>query len=90
VETYNIYMDELPAGTEQGGEGIYEVQFRVVPNSMDEGEPETNAVLANLNIYDLIDLRDAIQQVIDDIAISAVEGEIEEGEMIEEEEDVLP
>lgn len=90
METYNIYMDELPASTEQNGEGVYEVQFRVVPNSLDEGEPETNAVLANLNIYDLIDLRDAIQQVIDDIAISAIEGEIEEGEMLEEEEDVLP
>ncbi|MER3437060.1 MAG: hypothetical protein C4346_05350 [Chloroflexota bacterium] len=90
METYNIYMDELPAGSEQNGEGLYEVQFRVVPNSMDEGEPETNAVLANLNIYDLIDLRDAIQQVLDDLAISAVEGEAEEGEILGEEEDVMP
>lgn len=90
METYNIYMDELPASSEQNGEGLYEVQFRVVPNSMDEGEPETNAVLANLNIYDLIDLRDAIQQVLDDLAISAVEGEVEEGELLGEEEDIMP
>ncbi len=87
METYNIYMDELTTGAETDGEGGYEVQFRVAPNSTDEGDPENNAVLANLNLYDLIDLRDAIQQIIDDVAMQTLEEEdFEEGEPIEEEE----
>jgi hypothetical protein len=75
METYNIYMDELNAGSEQDGEGAYEVQFRVVPNSSDDGDPENNAVLANLNLYDLIDLRDVIQHIIDDVAMQTIEEE---------------
>jgi hypothetical protein len=86
METYNIYMDELTTGAGLDGEGGYEVQFRVVPNSTDEGDPENNAVLANLNLYDLIDLRDAIQQIIDDVAMQTLEEDVEEGEeMVEEE-----
>jgi hypothetical protein len=73
METYNIYMDELNAGAELDGEGAYEVQFRVVPNSTDDGDPENNAVLANLNLYDLIDLRDVIQHIIDDVAMQTIE-----------------
>jgi hypothetical protein len=75
METYNIYMDELNAGSELDGEGAYEVQFRVVPNSSDDGDPENNAVLANLNLYDLIDLRDVIQHIIDDVAMQTIEEE---------------
>jgi hypothetical protein len=75
METYNIYMDELNAGSESDGEGAYEVQFRVVPNSADDGDPENNAVLANLNLYDLIDLRDVIQHIIDDVAMQTIEEE---------------
>jgi hypothetical protein len=87
METYNIYMDELTTGAELDGEGGYEVQFRVVPNSTDDGDPENNAVLANLNLYDLIDLRDAIQQAIDDVAMQSLEDvETEESEGTEEEE----
>jgi hypothetical protein len=84
VETYNIYMDELPAGTDADGEAGYEVQFRVVPNSSDEGDPENNAVLANLNLLDLIDLRDAIQQVIDEAAMLSIDEE--DAEVLPEEE----
>jgi hypothetical protein len=90
METYNIYMDELTTGAELDGDGGYEVQFRVTPNSTDEGDPENNAVLANLNLYDLIDLRDAIQQIIDDVAMQTLEEEdVEDVEGIEEEE-IMP
>lgn len=85
VETYNIYMDELTTGAELDGEGGYEVQFRVAANSTDEGDPENNAVLANLNLYDLIDLRDAIQQMIDDVAMQTIEEEDDEEVIAEEE-----
>ncbi len=87
MDTYNIYMDELTTGAELDGEGgSYEVQFRVAANSTDEGDPENNAVLANLSLYDLIDLRDAIQQTIDEVAMQAVEEELDEVEEVEEEE----
>jgi hypothetical protein len=88
MDTYNIYMDELTTGAELDGdgEGGYEVQFRVAPNSTDDGDPENNAVLANLNLYDLIDLRDAIQQIIDDVAMQSLESELEDLEGVEEEE----
>jgi hypothetical protein len=72
VETYNVYMDEAPAGDLEGEEG-YEVEFRVVPNSTDDGDPENNAVLAGLDLVDLINLRDALQQEIDNYALSALE-----------------
>ena len=49
METYNIYMDEAPVGSELDGEEELEVEFRVVPNSSDNGEPEDNAVLAGLD-----------------------------------------
>jgi hypothetical protein len=88
METYNIYMDELTTGTEADAEGGYEVQFRVVPGSTDEGDPENNAVLANLNLYDLIDLRDAIQQNVDDVAKATLEAE--DGEAADEEDEQMP
>jgi len=73
MDTYNIYMDELPAGAEVDGEGGYEVEFRVAANSQDDGDPENNAVLAGLDLVDLINLRDAIQQEIDNFALLALE-----------------
>jgi hypothetical protein len=75
VETYNVYMDESPAGTDVDGEEGYEVEFRVVPNSSDDGDPESNAVLAGLDLVDLINLRDALQQEIDNFALSALEAQ---------------
>jgi hypothetical protein len=87
VETYNIYMDETPsAGLDDEEQGV-EVEFRVVPNSSDDGDPENNAVLAGLDLVDLINLRDALQQEIDNYALTALEAEAlqAEGDGLEEE-----
>ena len=75
MDTYNIYMDELPTGEEFDGDEMVEVEFRVVPGSDDDGEPETNAVIAGLDLVDLINLRDSIQQEIDNYALTALETE---------------
>jgi hypothetical protein len=75
MDTYNIYMDELPSGSEIGGDAGYEVEFRVVANSQDDGDPENNAVLAGLDLVDLINLRDAIQGEIDNFALIALEAQ---------------
>lgn len=75
METYNIYMDELPTGEEFDGDEMVEVEFRVVPGSDDDGEPETNAVIAGLDLVDLINLRDALQQEVDNYALTALEAE---------------
>lgn len=74
METYNIYMDETPSGDMDGEEG-YEVEFRVIAASTDDGDPENNAVLAGLDLVDLINLRDALQQEIDNYALTALEAE---------------
>lgn len=75
MDTYNIYMDELPTGEEFDGDEMVEVEFRVVPSSDDDGDPESNAVIAGLDLVDLINLRDAIQQEIDNYALTALEKE---------------
>jgi hypothetical protein len=75
VDTYNIYMDEAPSGDEHDGEEGYEVEFRVLPDSADDGNPETDAVLAGLDLVDLINLRDALQQEIDNFALNALEAQ---------------
>ena len=73
MDTYNVYMDEAPTnGNVESDEG-YEVEFRVVPNSSDDGDPESNAVLAGLDLVDLINLRDALQQEVDNYALGALE-----------------
>ena len=87
MDTYNIYMDEIPTGSELDGEAGYEVEFRVVANSQDDGDPENNAVLAGLDLVDLINLRDAIQGEIDNFALIALEAA---SEAIEDEEDLEP
>ncbi len=75
METYNVYMDESPTGDANGGEEGVEVEFRVVPDSSDDGDPGNNAVLAGLDLVDLINLRDALQQEIDNYALTALEAE---------------
>lgn len=75
MDTYNIYMDELPTGEEFDGEEMVEVEFRVVPATNDDGDAESNAVIAGLDLVDLINLRDALQQEIDDYALAALESE---------------
>lgn len=73
VDTYNIYMDELPTGDTYDGNEMIDVEFRVIPGSDDDGDPETNAVIAGLDLVDLINLRDALQQEVDNYALSALE-----------------
>src|SRR5215211_2585915 len=73
METYNIYMDEAPAAGDANGDEGWEVEFRVVGQSIDDGDPENNAVLAGLDLVDLINLRDALQQEIDNFALTALE-----------------
>lgn len=73
MDTYNIYMDELPTGEEIEGEETIVVEFRVVPGSTDDAEAEANAVIAGLDLVDLINLRDALQQEIDNYALTALE-----------------
>jgi hypothetical protein len=75
VETYNIYMDELPTGEEFDGDDMVEVEFRVVPGSDDDGDPESNAVIAGLDLVDLINMRDALQLEIDNFALTALEAQ---------------
>jgi hypothetical protein len=75
METYNIYMDELPTGNEIDGEETIEVEFRVVGASTDDAESESNAVIAGLDLVDLINMRDALQQEIDNYALSALEAQ---------------
>jgi hypothetical protein len=78
-------MDESPVGVDtDGGEG-WSVEFRVMPNAMDDGDPENNAVLAGLDLIDLINLRDALQQEIDNFALTALEemaSQIEQDEIM--------
>lgn len=80
METFNLYMDELSSSANGDTDQFVDVQFRIVPASADEADPETDAVLAGLDIFDLIDLRDEIQGVIDALATSGFESEIEESE----------
>jgi hypothetical protein len=75
METYNIYMDELPTGNEIDGEETIEVEFRVVAASTDDADSESNAVIAGLDLVDLINMRDALQQEIDNYALSALEAQ---------------
>lgn len=78
METFNLYMDELSSDLNGDADRFVEVQFRIVPASTDEGDPEADAVLAGLDLFDLIDLRDEIQGVIDALATSGVEVEVDE------------
>jgi hypothetical protein len=68
MDTYNIYMDELPTGE---------------PGSEDDGNPESNAVIAGLDLVDLINLRDSIQQEIDNYALTALESQAMEEASVE-------
>ncbi len=80
METFNLYMDELSSDLNGDADRFVEVQFRIVLGSTDEGDPEADAVLAGLDIFDLIDLRDEIQGVIDALATAGIDtGEAEAG-----------
>ena len=72
MDTYNIYMDETPVG--EFDEEAYEVEFRVVPGSQDDSDQQ-EAVVAGLDLVDLINLRDSLQQEIDNYALKALEAQ---------------
>lgn len=71
-------MDEIPVGFGTGDDEFSEVQFRLVPASEDDGNPEEQAVLAGLDIYDLLELRNVIQEVVDIIATASLDPEFAE------------
>ncbi len=72
MDTYNIYMDETPAS--EFDDESFEIEFRVVRGSQDEND-QNDAVIAGLDLIDLIYLRDALQQEIDNYALRALEAE---------------
>ena len=76
METWNLYMDDVPLTGDLDGDGAIEVEFRVIASSADDGDPEKDAVLAGLDLVDLINLRDALQQEIDNCALGAFEAQI--------------
>lgn len=73
METFNLYMDEFEPIGENGDEDFADIQFRLVPASEDDGNPSEDAVLAGLDVYDLLELRNAIQEVIDLIATASLD-----------------
>lgn len=72
MDTYNIYMDETPVGDFE--DETYEVEFRVLPASRDDSD-QSEAVIAGLDLVDLINMRDALQQEIDNYALQALEAQ---------------
>jgi hypothetical protein len=83
METYNIYMDETPVSGFD--DEAFEVEFRVVPSSRDDSDQQ-EAVVAGLDLVDLINLRDALQQEIDNYALQALEAQAEALEAADDEE----
>ncbi|MGD9712494.1 MAG: hypothetical protein AB7V46_10560 [Thermomicrobiales bacterium] len=72
MNTFNLYMDEMPDDIEGDEDSYSDVIFRLVPASEDDADPE-DAVLAGLDIYDLLDLRNSIQEVIDVFATASLD-----------------
>lgn len=73
MDTYNIYMDETP--TSEFDNESFEIEFRVVRASQDENDQE-EAVIGGLDLIDLIYLRDALQQEIDNYALRSLEAAV--------------
>ena len=74
MDTYNLYMDEIPADEGNGDETV-DVEFRVVPASEDDADDENTPVVAGLDLVDLINLRDRLIEEIDNYALTALEAE---------------
>lgn len=72
MNTFNLYMDEVPDDLPAGEEAFSDVIFRLVPSVEDDGNVD-DAVLEGLDIYDLLDLRNAIQEVIDVFATASLD-----------------
>lgn len=78
MNTFNLYMDEVSPDQLGTDDAFADVLFRLVPAVEDDGDPD-DAVLAGLDIYDLLDLRNAIQEVIDIFATASLDpGFVEE------------
>jgi hypothetical protein len=76
MDSYNIYMDETPMGADFDDPEGFDVEFRVVPGSRDETD-HSEAVIAGLDLIDLINLRDALQMEIDNYALAALQAAAE-------------
>lgn len=72
MDTYTIYMEEASADGLNGDTDL-EIIFRVVAASSDEEVAEENAVIVGLDLVDLVNLRDAVQQEIDNFTLLAFE-----------------
>jgi len=72
VDTYNIYMDEVSSDG-LNGESDLDIEFRVEATSTDSGDAENEAVIVGLDLVDLINLRDALQVEIDNVALGVFE-----------------
>lgn len=77
METYSIFMDEISSGSAADGDDDsgYEVEFRVVGTTDEHAEDDASAVLAGLDLVDLINLRDVLQAEIDSYTLGALEAE---------------
>ncbi len=76
MDTYIIYMDEVSADG-LNGESDLDIEFRVVASTGDASDAENEAVVVGLDLVDLINLRDALQMEIDNVALASFE--LEEG-----------
>lgn len=85
MDTYNIYMDEVSSDG-LNGESDLDIEFRVEPTSTDTGDAENEAVIVGLDLVDLINLRDALQVEIDNVALSVFELSEDEATELESEE----
>lgn len=72
MDTYNIYMDEVSADG-LNGESDLDIEFRVVASTGDASDAENEAVVVGLDLVDLINLRDALQMEIDNVALASFE-----------------
>ena len=72
MNTFNLYMDEVPEDLQNSEIAYSDVIFRLIPSQEDDGDPD-EAVLEGLDIYDLLDLRNAIQEVIDVFATASLD-----------------
>lgn len=74
MKTFNIYMDEAMFDFE--GEQSWEIEWRIVSGEEDGGKAEDDALVAGLDLIDLINLRDSLQQEIDAYALATLEREM--------------
>ncbi len=77
MKTFSIYMDEAAFDFE--GEQSWEVEWRIESLLEESGKLEDDALVAGLDLIDLINLRDALQHEIDKYALVTLEREMNAG-----------